>query len=136
MVDRIKEFIKVRGFQVAPSELEGHLFDHPDVGDACVVGVPDEYSGEKPFAFVVLSADAEARKRKDPASIRQVKESVMKVHTRDFQVLNAGPLSYRCYLACIRAQITLQMARRCILYRFNAEDTKRETAATRASRAS
>ncbi|KAI0767430.1 acetyl-CoA synthetase-like protein [Fomes fomentarius] len=78
VVDRIKEFIKVRGFQVAPSELEGHLLDHPDVGDACVVGVPDEYSGEKPFAFVVLSADAEARNRKNPESRRLVKELIMK----------------------------------------------------------
>ena len=31
---------------VAPAELEGHLLEHPDVGDACVVGIPDEYSGE------------------------------------------------------------------------------------------
>jgi acyl-coenzyme A synthetase/AMP-(fatty) acid ligase len=37
--------MKVRGFQVAPAELEGCLLDHPDVGDACVVGVKDEFSG-------------------------------------------------------------------------------------------
>jgi acyl-CoA synthetase (AMP-forming)/AMP-acid ligase II len=36
--DRIKELIKVRGFQVAPAELEGHILSHPDVRDACVVG--------------------------------------------------------------------------------------------------
>ncbi|ETW75263.1 hypothetical protein HETIRDRAFT_481951 [Heterobasidion irregulare TC 32-1] len=55
--DRLKELIKVRGFQVAPAELEGHLLGHPRVADACVVGVPDEYSGEVPMAFVVLKAD-------------------------------------------------------------------------------
>lgn len=50
--------MKVRGFQVAPAELEGHLLDSPLVSDACVVGVPDEYSGNLPFAFVVPSAEA------------------------------------------------------------------------------
>ena len=55
-----QELIKVRGFQVAPAELEGHLLGHPRVADACVVGVPDEYSGELPMAFVVLKADPAA----------------------------------------------------------------------------
>ena len=54
ITDRIKELIKVRGLQVAPSEIEGLLVDHPAVADVCVVGVPDEYSGELPYAFVVL----------------------------------------------------------------------------------
>lgn len=36
--------MKVRGFQVAPAELEGCILDHPDVADTCVVGVPDDYS--------------------------------------------------------------------------------------------
>jgi len=36
--------MKVKGFQVAPAELEGCLLDHPDVSNACVVGVPDDYS--------------------------------------------------------------------------------------------
>lgn len=36
--------MKVRGFQVAPAELEGCILDHPDVSDACVVGVPDDFS--------------------------------------------------------------------------------------------
>lgn len=58
VVDRLKEIMKVRGFQVAPAELEGHLLLHPDVADACVVGIPDEYSGEIPLAFVVPSANA------------------------------------------------------------------------------
>ncbi|KAH9927963.1 acetyl-CoA synthetase-like protein [Epithele typhae] len=58
VVDRIKELLKVRGLQVAPSELEGHLLDHAAVRDACVVGVPDEYSGDLPVAFVVLAPEA------------------------------------------------------------------------------
>lgn len=52
IVDRLKEILKVRGFQVAPAELEGLLLDHPAVADAGVVGIPDEYSGEVPAAFV------------------------------------------------------------------------------------
>ena len=58
IVDRLKEIMKVRGFQVAPAELEGHLLNNPLVSDVCVVGVPDEYSGEVPLAFVVPSAKA------------------------------------------------------------------------------
>ncbi|KAJ7153929.1 phenylacetyl-CoA ligase [Mycena crocata] len=55
VVDRLKELIKVRGFQVAPAELEDHLIAHRYVADACVIGFPDEYSGEVPLAFIVPS---------------------------------------------------------------------------------
>ncbi|BGO96306.1 hypothetical protein NBRC10512_000360 [Rhodotorula toruloides] len=48
IVDRIKELIKVSGFQVAPAELEGHLLGHEDVQDCCVIGIPDEKRGEAP----------------------------------------------------------------------------------------
>jgi acyl-CoA synthetase (AMP-forming)/AMP-acid ligase II len=53
LVDRLKELIKVRGFQVAPAELEAVLVTHPAVADAAVIGVPDEHDGERPKAFVV-----------------------------------------------------------------------------------
>ena len=51
---RIKDMIKIQGFQVAPAELEGVLREHPVVDDVCVIGVPDEYTGEAAIAFVVL----------------------------------------------------------------------------------
>lgn len=54
--DRIKEMIKVKGVQVAPAELEDLLLGHPKVADAAVIGVPDDYAGERPFAFAVLKA--------------------------------------------------------------------------------
>ncbi|KAJ7678162.1 phenylacetyl-CoA ligase [Mycena polygramma] len=54
VVERIKELIKNKGLQVAPAEIEGHLLTHPSIVDAAVVGVPDDYSGELPMAFVVL----------------------------------------------------------------------------------
>ncbi|KAI0672316.1 amp dependent CoA ligase [Trametes maxima] len=82
VVDRIKELIKVRGFQVPPAELEGHLLDHPDVADVCVVGIPDEYSGELPLAFVVPSAPAQERLKTDPAAARTVRSAIMK-HVAD-----------------------------------------------------
>ncbi len=55
LVDRIKELIKVRGYQVAPAELEAVLMTHPAVADAAVVGVPDDEAGERPRAWVVAN---------------------------------------------------------------------------------
>ncbi|HYH83867.1 MAG TPA: 4-coumarate--CoA ligase family protein [Pyrinomonadaceae bacterium] len=54
VVDRAKELIKYKGFQVAPAELEALLLTHPSVADAAVVPVPDDEAGEIPKAFVVL----------------------------------------------------------------------------------
>jgi len=54
VVERMKELIKVRGFQVAPAELEGVLTSHPEITDAGVIGIPDDASGELPRAYVVL----------------------------------------------------------------------------------
>jgi 4-coumarate--CoA ligase len=54
IVDRKKELIKVRGFQVAPPELEAVLLRHPDIVDASVIGVPaSDYEGEALRAYVV-----------------------------------------------------------------------------------
>jgi acyl-CoA synthetase (AMP-forming)/AMP-acid ligase II len=54
--DRLKELIKVKGFQVAPAEVEATLLAHPKVGDVAVIGVPDDEAGEVPAAFVVAGA--------------------------------------------------------------------------------
>ncbi|KAG0713288.1 4-coumarate--CoA ligase-like 7 [Chionoecetes opilio] len=54
-VHRLKELIKVKGFQVAPSELEDVLLQHSGVMDVAVVGVPDDRAGELPRAYVVRS---------------------------------------------------------------------------------
>jgi acyl-CoA synthetase (AMP-forming)/AMP-acid ligase II len=53
LVDRLKELIKVKGFQVAPAELEAVLLEHPEIADAAVIASPDEEAGEVPKAFVV-----------------------------------------------------------------------------------
>jgi acyl-CoA synthetase (AMP-forming)/AMP-acid ligase II len=53
IVDRLKELIKFKGFQIAPAELEALILTHPKVADVAVVGVPDAESGEVPKAFIV-----------------------------------------------------------------------------------
>jgi len=60
IVDRLKELIKYKGFQVAPAELEALLLSHPAVADAAVIASPDEEAGEVPKAFVVRKADVTA----------------------------------------------------------------------------
>jgi len=66
---------------VAPAELEGHLLLHPDVADVCVVGIPDDYSGELPLAFVVPTVDALERVKRDDAKKEELKKSIKKVWT-------------------------------------------------------
>ncbi|VFQ66817.1 unnamed protein product [Cuscuta campestris] len=53
IVDRLKELIKYKGFQVAPAELEALLLTHPLISDAAVIPMKDEDAGEVPVAFVV-----------------------------------------------------------------------------------
>jgi acyl-CoA synthetase (AMP-forming)/AMP-acid ligase II len=57
IVDRLKELIKYKGYQVAPAELEALLITHPEVSDVAVIGVPDEECGELPKAYVVPAGD-------------------------------------------------------------------------------
>jgi 4-coumarate--CoA ligase len=71
--------MKVKGYQVAPAELEGCLLNHPDVSDVCVVGVPDEYSGEVPLAFVVLSVNVLKRLEDAPELASEIKIGIKKV---------------------------------------------------------
>ena len=59
ILDRKKELIKYKGFQVPPAELEGLLLEHPGVADAAVIGKPDVESGEIPKAFVVRKSGAD-----------------------------------------------------------------------------
>ena len=54
IVDRKKDMINVGGFKVYPREVEDVLFEHPDVKEVGVVGIPDDFSGEAVKAFVVL----------------------------------------------------------------------------------
>jgi acyl-CoA synthetase (AMP-forming)/AMP-acid ligase II len=57
IVDRAKELIKYKGFQVAPAELEAVLLRHPAIADVAVIGVPDAEAGEVPKAYIVRAGD-------------------------------------------------------------------------------
>ncbi|KAF5305708.1 hypothetical protein FQR65_LT07605 [Abscondita terminalis] len=58
IVDRVKELIKYKGFQVPPAEVENVLLSHLEVEDCAVVGVPDDRCGQLPLAFVVLKPNS------------------------------------------------------------------------------
>ena len=76
--------MKVRGFQVAPAELEGHLLNHPFVSDVCVVGVPDEYSGEVPFAFIVPSTEASQRIKRGEEKFVKGQIAKVRIYPRSY----------------------------------------------------
>jgi acyl-CoA synthetase (AMP-forming)/AMP-acid ligase II len=65
IVDRAKELIKYKGFQVPPAELEALLLTHTCVADAAVIPCPDEEAGEVPKAFVVLKGEASSKELMD-----------------------------------------------------------------------
>ena len=58
IMDRLKELIKFKGFQVAPAELEANLVTHAAITDAAVIGIPDDEAGELPIGFVVTTDPA------------------------------------------------------------------------------
>ncbi|OQV09718.1 AMP-binding enzyme domain-containing protein [Cladophialophora immunda] len=65
ITDRLKEMIKVNGIGVAPAELEDLLLGHEDVEDVAVLGVRDEYVGERPKAYVVAKLAAQQQANLD-----------------------------------------------------------------------
>lgn len=73
--DRIKEMIKVKGVQVAPAELENLLLGHPKVEDAAVIGIADDYAGERPLGFVVLKTGVERSIHTERDLVKYVKDT-------------------------------------------------------------
>ncbi|KAG5291508.1 AMP dependent CoA ligase [Histoplasma ohiense] len=86
IVDRIKELIKVKGFQVAPAELEAHLLTHPYVADTAVIAVIDDDAGEVPKAYVVKAINAPVD---DHIFIRDIKKHVSD-HKARYKWLRGG----------------------------------------------
>jgi len=66
LVDRIKDVILCGGFNVYPRVIEEALYQHPDVSEVVVIGIPDEYRGQTPKAFVTLRDGATV----EPADLR------------------------------------------------------------------
>ncbi|KAF0893263.1 hypothetical protein E2562_023905 [Oryza meyeriana var. granulata] len=71
VVDRLKELIKYKGYQVPPAELEALLLTHPEITDVAVIPFPDRESGQVPMAYIV-------RKKGSKLSEREVMEFVAK----------------------------------------------------------
>lgn len=78
ITDRIKEMIKVKGIGVAPAELEDLLLGHSGVEDTAVVGLHDDYSGERPKAYVVPKRNVTANEALARELIRYVKDRKVK----------------------------------------------------------
>ena len=72
ITDRLKELIKVKGFQVAPAELEALLVTHPQVAEVAVIGRADMRAGEVPVAYVVVRGALDGAALKDWVAARVV----------------------------------------------------------------
>jgi long-chain acyl-CoA synthetase len=68
IVDRIKDMLLCGGYNVYPRNIEEAIYTHPSVSEVCVIGVPDEYRGESPKAFITLKPGA------DEFTIHELKE--------------------------------------------------------------
>ena len=93
IVDRLKELIKYKGYQVPPAELEAVLLTHPAIADAAVIGVRDAESGEEvPKAFVVRQSGAELTEAEVMEFVAERGRTVQEgppggVHRRDPEVV-------------------------------------------------
>jgi acyl-CoA synthetase (AMP-forming)/AMP-acid ligase II len=84
IVDRLKELIKYKGFQVPPAELEALLIAHPDIADVAVIGVEDEEAGELPKAFVVRTPGSDLTENDVKAYVAEHVASYKKVRLVEF----------------------------------------------------
>ena len=91
VVDRLKELIKYKGFQVPPAELEALLLTHPKIADTAVIGVPDEEAGEIPAAYVVLKEGQDATAEEIQAFVAENVASYK--HVRRLTFVDAIPKS-------------------------------------------
>jgi len=83
IVDRLKELIKYKGFQVAPAELEATLVSHPGIIDAAVIGLPDPEAGELPMAFIIPT-DPAPSEEEIKAFLSETLASYKQVHRIEF----------------------------------------------------
>ena len=79
IVDRKKDMVNVGGLKVYPREVEDVLFEHPDIKEVGVIGIPDGFSGEAVKAFVVLKDPAKKTSEQDVIAFCQQKLAKFKV---------------------------------------------------------
>jgi acyl-CoA synthetase (AMP-forming)/AMP-acid ligase II len=91
IVDRMKELIKFKGFQVAPAELEALLITHPKIADVAVIGIPDDEAGEVPKAFVTAASGQTVTLEEIQALVSEHLVSYKQI--RQFEVIDAIPKS-------------------------------------------
>jgi len=84
IVDRIKELIKYKGFQVAPAELEGLLLTHPQIVDAGVIPLPDLNAGEVPIAYVVRTPGSSLTEKDAMAYVAKQVAPFKRLHRINF----------------------------------------------------
>ncbi len=84
VLDRKKEMIKYKAYQVAPAELEGLLLEHPAVMDAAVIPKRDPQAGEIPKAFVVLRPGQDATKEQIMAFVAEKVAPYKKIRLMEF----------------------------------------------------
>src|SRR5208283_4730333 len=97
ITDRLKEMIKVRGFQVAPAEIEKVLHGHPAVKDCAVFGVPDGINGEAVVAAIAASAPVDAAELADdlgPGAVQDLADE-SRIARLDRQIATTGWRSLR-----------------------------------------
>uniref|UniRef100_A0A0P5EQT1 4-coumarate--CoA ligase n=1 Tax=Daphnia magna TaxID=35525 RepID=A0A0P5EQT1_9CRUS len=111
IVDRLKELIKVNGFQVAPAELEEVLTTHPAIKEAAVIGIPDERVGELPRAYVVKKPGMESVGECDINAFVNAKVSAYKQIKGGIQFCDSVPRSNIGKI--LRRELRVQYANSC-----------------------
>ena len=86
IVDRLKELIKVKGFQVPPAELEDLIRSHPLTADVAVIGLPDPVKGEVPRAYIVIKSEVKESKEE----CRNQINSFVNKHVAEYKKLVGG----------------------------------------------
>jgi long-chain acyl-CoA synthetase len=105
IVDRIKELIITGGFNVAPSEVEEAVRQHPSVADVAVVGLPDDHSGEQVVAVVVLKPG----EKLDEAGIREAARAVLTPYKVPKRVLAVDELPRSLIGKVIRREVRTRL---------------------------
>lgn len=127
IVDRLKETLKYRGFQISPSEIENLLQSHPDVVEVAVVGIPHLQDDEHPIAFITKVPGSKVRFYRKNLWLKTSREFSYLLHPIQCsgirtRVTRIGGKKYDGYLPFTRG---------CEIFRKNAPYTFRENSQER-----